>query len=410
MKPELSTVDVTRFLSEEIRKDVIPEIVSSDDGLLKIFMHQVIGTCASFNVILRDLSVEKQTAGIDFNIYNSDPSDDSTKFIITLDDIKSIYQNICSYRAIKRTTSEYTTYAGIIDAVKKVDERIDTIKFDDTNKSTSAIGGIVSDELVKVETASSNSAQNGKFNKNTAQWDIAIGGFDTPVHILVDFVSKSEKGEDSYSCRVHVDAIPAELQVTCALRAHFIAWNLVSFMVSLYREKYLTAIQTTKKMVSTTLNHQFYNTLVHQYADIQKLGLFNDLDLKETDMTALSVDRESHSQSYGEFHLKDKDGTPVYSLVFNHGKGKDDFHLFTIDGMTGNKNPIDTTNDQTDAIMKLLVTYWKRSDDLVKYAMGSLAREYDRVEKELTIAPWLKDDSKKEEVNDGKENTGDSGQ
>ena len=74
------------------------------------------------------------------------------------------------------------------------------------------------------------------------------------------------------------------------------------------------------------------------------------------------------------------------------------------------KNPIDTNDDQTNAIMKLLVTYWNRSDDLVRYAMGSLSREYERVEQQLKTAPWMKDDSKKEEVNNGKEDTGDSGQ
>ena len=410
MKPEITSVDVTKYLSEEIRKDVIPEIVSSDDGLLKIFIHQVIGTCASFGVILRDLPKERQVACVDFNIYDDNPDDDSTKFIITLDDIKSLYQNICAYRATKHTTNEYVTYTNIVDAVKRVDERISDIKFDETKKDVSGIGGIVSDELTKEEATSAKAEKGGKYNKNVTQWIIATNVFDAPINVIVDFVSKSNNGEDEYTCQIHVGGIPAGFQTTCAIRAHFIAWNLVSFMVNLYREKYLTAIQTTKKMVSTTLNHQFYKILASQYADIQKTGLFRDLDMKETDMVALSVNKETQGQSYGEFRLKDKDGTPVYSLVFNHGEGKNDFHLFTIDGMTGGKNPIDTNDDQTNAIMKLLVTYWNRSDDLVKYAMGSLSREYERVEKQLKTAPWMKDDSKKEEVIDGKENTGDSGQ
>ena len=410
MKPETASVDVTKYLSEEIRKDVIPEIVSSDDGLLKIFMHQVIGTCASFGVILRDLPKERQVAGIDFNIYGDNPGDDSTKFIITLDDIKSLYQNICAYRATKHTTNEYVTYTNVIDAVKRADDRISNIKFDETKKDVSRVGGIVSDELIKEETASAKAEKSGKYNKNAMQWIIAIGAFDVVINIIVDFVSKSSDGKDEYTCRVHVDGIPAGSQTTCAIRAHFVAWNLVTFMVNLYREKYLTAIQTTKKMVSTTLNHQFYKILASQYADLQKFGLFRDLDMKETDMVALSVNKEMQEQSYGEFRLKDKDGTPVYSLVFNHGEGKDDFHLFTIDGMTGGKNPIDTNDDQTNAVMKLLITYWNRSDDLVRYAMGSLSREYERVEKQLKTAPWMKDDSKKEEVNNGKEDTGDSGQ
>lgn len=410
MKPEIASVDVTKYLSEEIRKDVIPEIVSSDDGLLKIFMHQVIGTCASFGVILRDFPKERQVACVDFNIYGDNSDDDSTKFIITLDDIKSLYQNICAYRATKHTTNEYITYTDIIDAVKRVDDRISDIKFNETKNDTSRIGGIVSDELTKEEITSAKTERSGKYNKSVTQWIIATSVFDAPINVIVDFVSKSSDGNDEYTCRVHVDGIPEGLQMTCAIRAHFIAWNLVTFMVNLYREKYLTAIQTTKKMVSTTLNHQFYNILASQYADIQKTGLFRDLDMKETDMVALSVNKETQEQSYGEFRLKDKDGTPVYSLVFNHGEGKNDFHLFTIDGMTGGKNPIDTNDDQTNAIMKLLVTYWNRSDDLVKYAMGSLSREYERVEKQLKTAPWMKDDSKKEEVIDGKENTGDSGQ
>ena len=410
MKPEIASVDVTKYLSEEIRKDVIPEIVSSDDGLLKIFMHQVIGTCASFGGILRDLPKERQVACVDFNIYGDNSDDDSTKFIITLDDIKSLYQNICAYRATKHTTNEYITYTDIIDAVKRVDDRISDIKFNETKNDTSRIGGIVSDELTKEEITSAKTERSGKYNKSVTQWIIATSVFDAPINVIVDFVSKSSDGNDEYTCRVHVDGIPEGLQMTCAIRAHFIAWNLVTFMVNLYREKYLTAIQTTKKMVSTTLNHQFYNILASQYADIQKTGLFRDLDMKETDMVALSVNKETQEQSYGEFRLKDKDGTPVYSLVFNHGEGKNDFHLFTIDGMTGGKNPIDTNDDQTNAIMKLLVTYWNRSDDLVKYAMGSLSREYERVEKQLKTAPWMKDDSKKEEVIDGKENTGDSGQ
>lgn len=410
MKPEIASVDVTKYLSEEIRKDVIPEIVSSDDGLLKIFMHQVIGTCASFGVILRDLPKERQVACVDFNIYGDNSDDDSTKFIITLDDIKSLYQNICAYRATKHTTNEYITYTDIIDAVKRVDDRISDIKFNETKNDTSRIGGIVSDELTKEEITSAKTERSGKYNKSVTQWIIATSVFDAPINVIVDFVSKSSDGNDEYTCRVHVDGIPEGLQMTCAIRAHFIAWNLVTFMVNLYREKYLTAIQTTKKMVSTTLNHQFYNILASQYADIQKTGLFRDLDMKETDMVALSVNKETQEQSYGEFRLKDKDGTPVYSLVFNHGEGKNDFHLFTIDGMTGGKNPIDTNDDQTNAIMKLLVTYWNRSDDLVKYAMGSLSREYERVEKQLKTAPWMKDDSKREEVIDGKENTGDPGQ
>ena len=410
MKPEIASVDVTKYLSEEIRKDVIPEIVSSDDGLLKIFMHQVIGTCASFGVILRDLPKERQVACVDFNIYGDNSDDDSTKFIITLDDIKSLYQNICAYRATKHTTNEYITYTDIIDAVKRVDDRISDIKFNETKNDTSRIDGIVSDELTKEEITSAKTERSGKYNKSVTQWIIATSVFDAPINVIVDFVSKSSDGNDEYTCRVHVDGIPEGLQMTCAIRAHFIAWNLVTFMVNLYREKYLTAIQTTKKMVSTTLNHQFYNILASQYADIQKTGLFRDLDMKETDMVALSVNKETQEQSYGEFRLKDKDGTPVYSLVFNHGEGKNDFHLFTIDGMTGGKNPIDTNDDQTNAIMKLLITYWNRSDDLVKYAMGSLSREYERVEKQLKTTPWMKDDSKKEEVIDGKENTGDSGQ
>lgn len=410
MKPEIASVDVTKYLSEEIIKDVIPEIVSSDDGLLKIFMHQVIGTCASFGVILRDLPKERQVACVDFNIYGDNPDDDSTKFIITLDDIKSLYQNICAYRATKHITNEYITYTNIIDAVKRVDDRISDIKFDETKNDASRIGGIVSEELTKEETTSTKTEKSGKYNKSVTQWIIATSVFDAPINVIVDFVSKSNDGGDAYTCWVHVDGIPEGFQTTCAIRTHFIAWNLVTFMVNLYREKYLTAIQTTKKMVSTTLNHQFYNILASQYADIQKTGLFRDLDMKETDMVALSVNKETQEQSYGEFRLKDKDGTPVYSLVFNHGEGKNDFHLFTIDGMTGGKNPIDTNDDQTNAIMKLLVTYWNRSDDLVKYAMGSLSREYERVEKQLKTAPWMKDDSKKEEVIDGKENTGDSGQ
>ena len=410
MKPETASVDVTKYLSEEIRKDVIPEIVSSDDGLLKIFMHQVIGTCASFGVILRDLPKEKQIACVDFNIYDNNPDDDSTKFIIALDDIKSLYQNICAYRATKHTTNEYVAYTNIIDAVKRVDDRISDIKFDETKSDASRIGGIVSEELAKEETTSAKVEKSGKYNKSVMQWIIATSVFDAPINVIVDFVSKSNDGGDAYTCRVFVDGIPAGLQTTCAIRSHFIAWNLVTFMVNLYRETYLTAIQTTKKMVSTTLNHQFYNILASQYADLQKFGLFRDLDMKETDMVALSVNKETQEQAYGEFRLKDKDGSPLFSLVFNHGEGKNDFHLFTIEGMTGGKNPIDTNDDQTNAIMKLLITYWNRSDDLVKYAMGSLSREYERVEKQLKTAPWMKDDSKKEEVNDGKEDTGDSGQ
>ena len=188
MKPEIASVDVTKYLSEEIRKDVIPEIVSSDDGLLKIFMHQVIGTCASFGVILRDLPKERQVACVDFNIYGDNSDDDSTKFIITLDDIKSLYQNICAYRATKHTTNEYITYTDIIDAVKRVDDRISDIKFNETKNDTSRIGGIVSDELTKEEITSAKTERSGKYNKSVTQWIIATSVFDAPINVIVDFV------------------------------------------------------------------------------------------------------------------------------------------------------------------------------------------------------------------------------
>ena len=379
--------DVVPYLSKTIISDWFQSGVMREDSAdqFRIFMRQMIGTFATMVNLLEKEPEEKRTAALSTPLEVAGDEEPTNRIIVTSDEIRSFLTSISGYMVTEESRNFYPVGYDIQDAITSciTDAKGVVGATDDKTVAATKIGDIVSTRLDDKEKATSKDSQS---KRQVTRWSVRLGtpGANLSTSISIRFTRfndtqridlMGEMGADNRNVRIAI---------------MLIAWNLLNFITTFYREKYLSSIQTTKRTLSTTLGKLFTSTMATGFVDLQKINTFPKFIFSSATTKALTTNPDTFEQEYIEFWLNDKEGTPCYAMVLDHSSGEWKLRLFDIDGMSGDKTQRDLTDEQHSALMEIVNRYLDRTNSLVVFAVKALDGEIKKVNKALGEAPWKK--------------------
>lgn len=379
--------DVVPYLSKTIINDWFQSGVMREDSAdqFRIFMRQMIGTFTTMVNLLEKEPEERRTAALSTPLEVTGDEEPTNRIIVTSDEIRSFLTSISGYMVTEESRNFYPVGYEIQDAVASciADAKgiVDTT--DDKTAVATKIGDIVSTRLDDKEKATSKDSQS---KRQVTRWSVRLGipGVNLSTSISIRFTRFNDTQRIDLMGEMGVDNRNIRIAIM------LIAWNLLNFITTFYREKYLSSIQTTKRTLSVTLGKLFTNTMATGFVDLQKSNTFPKFIFSSATTKALTTNPVTFEQEYIEFWLNDKEGTPCYAMVLDHSSGEWKLRLFDIDGMSGDKTQRDLTDEQHSALMEIVNRYLDRTNSLVVFAVKALDGEIKKVNKALGEAPWKK--------------------
>ena len=379
--------DVVPYLSKTIINDWFQSGVMREDSAdqFRIFMRQMIGTFTTMVNLLEKEPDERRTAALSTPLEVTGDEEPTNRIIVTSDEIRSFLTSISGYMVTEESRNFYPVGYEIQDAVASciADAKgiVDTT--DDKTAVATKIGDIVSTRLDDKEKATSKDSQS---KRQVTRWSVRLGipGVNLSTSISIRFTRFNDTQRIDLMGEMGVDNRNIRIAIM------LIAWNLLNFITTFYREKYLSSIQTTKRTLSVTLGKLFTNTMATGFVDLQKSNTFPKFIFSSATTKALTTNPETFEQEYIEFWLNDKEGTPCYAMILDHSSGEWKLRLFDIDGMSGDKTQRDLTDEQHSALMEIVNRYLDRTNSLVVFAIKALDGEIKKVNKALGEAPWKK--------------------
>ena len=385
--------DATPYLSKTIIDDWFQSGVMREDSVdqFRIFVRQMIGTFTTMVNLLEKEPEEKRTAALSTPLEVAGDDEPTNRIIVTSDEIRSFLTSISGYYVTQDSRIFYPIAHDVQGAIVNCIDEAKAIVYTINDKTTVAakIGDIVSIKLDEEEKNANKDLQltgDSQSRKQITRWEfyLNIPGIDTVTKISIRF----ERNNDTQKISVMGEKWVDNRNIRIAIM--LIAWNILNFITSFYREKYLSSIQTTKKTLSVTLGKLFTSTMATGFVDLQKSNTFPKFIFSSATTKALTTNPETFEQEYIEFWLNDKEGTPCYAMILDHSSGEWKLRLFDIDGMSGDKTQRDLTDEQHSALMEIVNRYLDRTNSLVVFAVKALDGEIKKVNKALGEAPWKK--------------------
>lgn len=379
--------DVVPYLSKTIINDWFQSGVMREDSAdqFRIFMRQMIGTFTTMVNLLEKEPEEKRTAALSTPLEVAGDEEPTNRIIVTSDEIRSFLTSISEYMVTEESRNFYPIGCEIQDAIASciVDAKgiVDTT--DDKTVVATKIGDIVS---TKLDDKEKNANKDEPSKRQVTRWTIQLSLPDTGIttSVTIRFTQYNNVQKICVLGAMHIDNRNVRIAIM------LIAWNLLNFITTFYREKYLSSIQTTKRTLSVTLGKLFTSTMATGFVDLQKSNTFPKFIFSSATTKALTTNPDTFEQEYIEFWLNDKEGTPCYAMVLDHSSGEWKLRLFDIDGMSGDKTQRDLTDEQHSALMEIVNRYLDRTNSLVVFAVKALDGEIKKVNKALGEAPWKK--------------------
>lgn len=374
--------DVVPYLSKTIINDWFQSGVMREDSVdqFRIFMRQMIGTFTTMVNLLEKEPEEKRTAALSTPLETVGDEEPTNRIIVTFDEICSFLTSISDYTVTQESHNFYPIandiQGTIVTCLSEAKTVVDST--DDKTVIATKIGDSIS---TKLDDKEKDADKNSQSKRRTTRWMVRL-------NMATSIVIKFTQVNDSYRISVTGAMRVDDRNVRIAIM--LIAWNLLNFITTFYREKYLNSIQTTKRTLSATLGKLFTSTMATGFVDLQKSNTFPKFIFSSATTKALTTNPETFEQEYIEFWLNDKEGTPCYAMVLDHSSGEWKLRLFDIDGMTGDKTQRDLTDEQHSALMEIVNRYLDRTNSLVVFAVKALDGEIKKVNKALGEAPWKK--------------------
>lgn len=374
--------DVVPYLSKTIINDWFQSGVMREDSVdqFRIFMRQMIGTFTTMVNLLEKEPEEKRTAALSTPLETVGDEEPTNRIIVTFDEICSFLTSISDYTVTQESHNFYPIANNIQGTIVTCLSEAKTVAHSTDDKTVIAtkIGDSIS---TKLDDKEKDADKNSQSKRRTTRWMVR---FNMATSIVIKFTQVNDSYRISVTGAMRVD----DRNVRIAIM--LIAWNLLNFITTFYREKYLNSIQTTKRTLSVTLGKLFTSTMATGFVDLQKSNTFPKFIFSSATTKALTTNPETFEQEYIEFWLNDKEGTPCYAMVLDHSSGEWKLRLFDIDGMTGDKTQRDLTDEQHSALMEIVNRYLDRTNSLVVFAVKALDGEIKKVNKALGEAPWKK--------------------
>lgn len=374
--------DVVPYLSKTIINDWFQSGVMREDSVdqFRIFMRQMIGTFTTMVNLLEKEPEEKRTAALSTPLETVGDEEPTNRIIVTFDEICSFLTSISDYTVTQESHNFYPIANNIQGTIVTCLSEAKTVadSTDDKTVIATKIGDSIS---TKLDDKEKDVDKNSQSKRRTTRWMVR---FNMATSIVIKFTQVNDSYRISVTGAMRVD----DRNVRIAIM--LIAWNLLNFITTFYREKYLSSIQTTKRTLSATLGKLFTSTMATGFVDLQKSNTFPKFIFSSATTKALTTNPETFEQEYIEFWLNDKEGTPCYAMVLDHSSGEWKLRLFDIDGMTGDKTQRDLTDEQHSALMEIVNRYLDRTNSLVVFAVKALDGEIKKVNKALGEAPWKK--------------------
>ena len=379
--------DVVPYLSKTIISDWFQSGVMREDSAdqFRIFMRQMIGTFTTMVNLLEKEPEEKRTAALSTPLEVAGDEEPTNRIIVTSDEIRSFLTSISEYMVTEESRNFYPIGCEIQDAIASciVDAKGIVGTTDDKTVVATKIGDIVS---TKLDDKEKNANKDEPSKRQVTRWTIQLSLPDTGIttSVTIRFTRYNNVQKICVLGAMHIDNRNVRIAIM------LIAWNLLNFITTFYREKYLSSIQTTKRTLSITLGKLFTSTMATGFVDLQKSNTFPKFIFSSATTKALTTNPDTFEQEYIEFWLNDKEGTPCYAMVLDHSSGEWKLRLFDIDGMSGDKTQRDLTDEQHSALMEIVNRYLDRTNSLVVFAVKALDGEIKKVNKALGEAPWKK--------------------
>lgn len=374
--------DVVPYLSKTIINDWFQSGVMREDSVdqFRIFMRQMIGTFTTMVNLLEKEPEEKRTAALSTPLETVGDEEPTNRIIVTFDEICSFLTSISDYTVTQESHNFYPIANNIQGTIVTCLSEAKTVadSTDDKTVIATKIGDSIS---TKLDDKEKDADKNSQSKRRTTRWMVR---FNMATSIVIKFTQDNDSYRISVTGAMRVD----DRNVRIAIM--LIAWNLLNFITTFYREKYLSSIQTTKRTLSATLGKLFTSTMATGFVDLQKSNTFPKFIFSSATTKALTTNPETFEQEYIEFWLNDKEGTPCYAMVLDHSSGEWKLRLFDIDGMSGDKTQRDLTDEQHSALMEIVNRYLDRTNSLVVFAVKALDGEIKKVNKALGEAPWKK--------------------
>ena len=379
--------DVVPYLSKTIINDWFQSGVMREDSAdqFRIFMRQMIGTFITMVNLLEKEPEEKRTAALSTPLEVAGDEEPTNRIIVTSDEIRSFLTSISEYMVTEESRNFYPIGCEIQDAIASciVDAKGIVGTTDDKTVVATKIGDIVS---TKLDDKEKDVNKDEPSKRQVTRWTIQLNLPDTGIttSVTIRFTQYNNVQKICVLGAMHIDNRNVRIAIM------LIAWNLLNFITTFYREKYLSSIQTTKRTLSVTLGKLFTSTMATGFVDLQKSNTFPKFIFSSATTKALTTNPGTFEQEYIEFWLNDKEGTPCYAMVLDHSSGDWKLRLFDIDGMSGDKTQRDLTDEQHSALMEIVNRYLDRTNSLVVFAVKALDGEIKKVNKALGEAPWKK--------------------
>lgn len=374
--------DVVPYLSKTIINDWFQSGVMREDSVdqFRIFMRQMIGTFTTMVDLLEKEPEEKRTAALSTPLETVGDEEPTNRIIVTFDEICSFLTSISDYTVTQESHNFYPIANNIQGTIVTCLSEAKTVA--DSTDDKTAIATKIGDSIsTKLDDKEKDADKNSQSKRRTTRWMVR---FNMATSIVIKFTQVNDSYRISVTGAMRVD----DRNVRIAIM--LIAWNLLNFITTFYREKYLSSIQTTKRTLSTTLGKLFTSTMATGFVDLQKSNTFPKFIFSSATTKALTTNPETFEQEYIEFWLNDKEGTPCYAMILDHSSGEWKLRLFDIDGMSGDKTQRDLTDEQHSALMEIVNRYLDRTNSLVVFAVKALDGEIKKVNKALGEAPWKK--------------------
>ena len=372
--------DVVPYLSKTIINDWFQSGVMREDSVdqFRIFMRQMIGTFTTMVNLLEKEPEEKRTAALSTPLETVGDEEPTNRIIVTFDEICSFLTSISDYTVTQESHNFYPIANNIQGTIVTCLSEAKTVadSTDDKTVIATKIGDSIS---TKLDDKEKDADKNIQSKRRTTRWMVR---FNMATSIVIKFTQVNDSYGISVTGAMRVD----DRNVRIAIM--LIAWNLLNFITTFYREKYLNSIQTTKRTLSATLGKLFTSTMATGFVDLQKSNTFPKFIFSSATTKALTTNPETFEQEYIEFWLNDKEGTPCYAMILDHSSGDWKLRLFDVDGMTGDKTQRDVTGEQNAALMEIVNRYLDRTNSLVVFAVKALDGEIKKVNKALGEAPW----------------------
>lgn len=372
--------DVVPYLSKTIINDWFQSGVMREDSAdqFRIFMRQMIGTFTTMVNLLEKEPEEKRTAALSTPLETVGDEEPTNRIIVTFDEICSFLTSISDYTVTQESHNFYPIANNIQGTIVTCLSEAKTVadSTDDKTVIATKIGDSIS---TKLDDKEKDADKNSQSKRRTTRWMVR---FNMATSIVIKFTQVNDSYRISVTGAMRVD----DRNVRIAIM--LIAWNLLNFITTFYREKYLNSIQTTKRTLSATLGKLFTSTMATGFVDLQKSNTFPKFIFSSATTKALTTNPETFEQEYIEFWLNDKEGTPCYAMVLDHSSGEWKLRLFDVDGMTGDKTQREMTEEQNAALMEIVNRYLDRTNSLVVFAVKALDGEIKKVNKALGEAPW----------------------